>query len=210
MTRLAACIAPIACVAGVACAASAPSPELPSVPVVSAQEDAGVPDVVEASPTLELTPPEARRAPVVALPPNATYEQALAVPEALNAQDERAHLTDAQLTAPMRNVPGGCAIPRKGKVTVKVAVQQGHAIGVTVIVSLFKPEVAKVEAAPKRLSAKAAKERARLEKERAKAEKERVKAEAKLIARVTECFDTAVRALQWAPNARRDSFTTMY
>jgi hypothetical protein len=201
-----------ACIVASACAAAAPSnePSRSSVPAASVQTDAG-PDATEASAIQDVPAPpvHAEPSPAAALPPNASYEQALAVPEALNARDERAHLTDVQLAAPMRNVPGGCAIPRKGKVTVKVAVQQGHAIGVTV--SLFKPEVMKVDPPPaKKLSVKAAKERARLEKERAKAEKERVKAATKLIARVTECFDTAVRAMQWAPNARRDSFTTMY
>lgn len=149
------------------------------------------PEIPEAAPE-EVTPPPPpppTKAPP-ALAANASYEEALAIPEELNAQDERAHLTDAQLMGPVRNVPGNCRIPRKAKVTAKVAVQEGRAIGVTITVALYKPET------KKRPSARAAKEQA--------------KRDAKVIAKVTECFDTAIRAMQWPPNARRDSFTTVY
>ena len=63
--------------------------------------------------------------PLLPAPPSppastATYEQALAEPEPLDANDSRAHLTDLQLTNPMRNVMGRCPVPRRGKLTIKV------------------------------------------------------------------------------------------
>ena len=117
----------------------------------------------------------------------ASYEEALAQPEPLNAQDERAHLTDLQLTGPMREVVGKCGVPKRAKVMIKVAVQNGRAIGVSVLVAFEKPK------APARPQTRAA-----------------AKLEAKTTARVTECLDRTVRALSWPPNPRRDSFTTEF
>jgi hypothetical protein len=42
-------------------------------------------------------------------------------------------LTDAQLSAPMANVLSGCNVPNDMKVTIRVAVRLGHAVGVTVV-----------------------------------------------------------------------------
>ncbi len=52
-------------------------------------------------------------------------------PERLDVHDERVHLTDGQLTGPMRGVLNGCRVPSNARVTIKTAVQRGRAIGVT-------------------------------------------------------------------------------
>jgi hypothetical protein len=124
-------------------------------------------------------------------PSTASYEEALSVPEPLDPNDTRAHLTDLQLTNPMREVPNKCRINRKTKVVIKVAVQNGRAIGVTVLVTFEKPPPPKRR--PTRPPSAAA-----------------VKAEAKAKAKLTTCFDQAVRAINWPPNSRRDSFTTEF
>jgi uncharacterized protein (UPF0254 family) len=79
-------------------------------------------------------------------------------------------------------------VPRKGKVTVKVAVREGRAIGVTVLVAIEPPA--------RNMTPRIAKAYA--------------KEEAKLIAKTVTCFDSAVRTMSWPPNSRRDSFTTVY
>lgn len=117
----------------------------------------------------------------------ATYEQALAEPESLDAHDGRAHLTNVQLTTPMRDVSGKCSLPRRAKVVIKVAVQNGRAIGVSVLVAFEKPK------APARPPTRAAEKR-----------------EAKASVKIAECVDRAVRALTWPPSPRRDSFTTEF
>lgn len=144
-------------------------------------------DVPDAAP--EPTPPPVIAKPVSTrppLPPNATYEEALDEPEDLNVQDTRAHLTDLQLTNPMRDVLGSCRVPRNAKVTIKVAVRETRAIGVTVLVKFDHGP------SPRPLSPAAA------------------KYEAKSAARIAECADKATRALTWPPSLRRDSFTTEF
>jgi hypothetical protein len=53
-------------------------------------------------------------------------------------------LNDAQLGAPMRNVAfiSGCGAPESMKVQVRVAVQNGHAVGVSVYPNPPSPAVA--------------------------------------------------------------------
>jgi hypothetical protein len=143
--------------------AAAEEPEAPSVAVVAGGVDA----------------PE-RSAP----PSTRTYDEALSTPEKLDVHDDRVHLTDAQLTGPMRGVLTGCRVPPSARVTIKTAVQNGRAIGVTVNVRFDRPK-------PKRPPSRAA-----------------VKAEAKVVAKLVACADRAVRAVVWPPSGRRDSFTT--
>ena len=104
--------------------------------------------------------------------------------------DDRAHLTDAQLTGPMRGAIAGCRVPPNAKATIKTVVQNGRATGVTVTLTFAKPKRSK------RLSPAVAKARA--------------KAQAKTSARIVACVDRAVRAIVWPPNRRRDSFTTEF
>jgi hypothetical protein len=156
--------------------------------------------------------PVATSAPVAPAPvapplaPNASYDEALAIPEALDVQDERAHLTDSQLMNPVRNVPGDCRVPSRAKVTVKIAVREGRAIGVTVLVTFEGSAPVAAAGKPARKKKNAVKNDAAA----AKAAKARAKAEAETRNKTIECFDTAVRALTWPANARRDSFTTVY
>ena len=127
-------------------------------------------------------------APERSLPPSTkSYDEALSTPESLDVHDERVHLTDAQLTGPMRSVPNGCRIPSNARVTVKTAVQAGRAIGVTVSVRFERPK-----------SAKKPPSRAQL------------KVEAKMSTKIVACVDRAVRAVVWPPSSRRDSFTTEF
>jgi hypothetical protein len=119
-------------------------------------------------------------------PSTASYEEALSTPESLDVHDERAHLTDVQLTGPMRGVLSGCSVPSNARVTIKTAVQRGRAIGVTVTVRFERPKSAKP-----------------LSKAAAKAESKRSMA-------IVACVDRAVRVLVWPPSNRRDSFTTEY
>jgi hypothetical protein len=124
-------------------------------------------------------------APERSLPPSTrSYEEALSTPERLDVHDERVHLTDAQLTGPIRGVLTGCRVSSNARVTVKTAVQYGRAIGVTVNVRFERPKSAKP---PPRAT---------------------VKAEAKMAAKIIACADRAVRAVVWPPSSRRDSFTT--
>jgi hypothetical protein len=136
--------------------------------------------------------PLARSTPMVDVPAEppppstASYEEALSTPESLDVHDERAHLTDVQLTGPMGGVLSGCSVPSNARVTIKTAVQRGRAIGVTVTVRFERPKSAKP-----------------LSKAAAKAESKRSTA-------IVACVDHAVRALVWPPSSRRDSFTTEY
>jgi hypothetical protein len=171
----------------VQCANKVPVPDAPQAvapaPVTVEREPAPLP--VEPAPTLSA---------------NASYDEALAIPESLDVQDHRAHLSDLQLMNPVRNVPGNCKVPPRAKVTVKIAVREGRAIGVTVLVAFeARPISSKPTSTSKRVNAAAA-----------KADKARAKSEAESRAKTIECFDTAVRALAWPPSARRDSFTTVY
>lgn len=119
-------------------------------------------------------------------PSTASYEEALSTPENLDVHDERAHLTDVQLTGPMGGVLGGCSVPSNARVTIQTAVQRGRAIGVTVAVRFERPKSAK---APSKAA---------------------TKAESKRSAAIVTCVDRAVRVLVWPPSSRRDSFTTEY
>ena len=73
-----------------------------------------------------------------------SYEEALAIPEDLNATKDAPELTDAQLSAPMASgeMMSECGVPETMKVVVKVAVRDGRALGVTVATSPENPDVA--------------------------------------------------------------------
>jgi hypothetical protein len=128
----------------------------------------------------------ATRAP---LSKSASYEEALAEPEDVNLSDDRAHLTDLQLSNPMRDVLSKCRVPRKASVTIQTAVKNGLAIGVTVNVAFEKAKPAKAARPQSPVAAKA---------------------ELKATSLIAECLDQAVRALEWPPSPRRDSFTTRF
>lgn len=100
--------------------------------------------------------------------------------------DESVHLTDGQLTGPMRGVLTGCRVPSRARVTIATAVQNGRAIGVTVTVRFERPKSTKP---PPRAV---------------------LKAEAKATTKIIACVDRAVRAVTWPPSRRRDSFTTEF
>ncbi|MDB4943004.1 MAG: hypothetical protein JWP97_2538 [Labilithrix sp.] len=125
-------------------------------------------------------------APPVLPPSTASYDEALATPEPLDVRDDHAHLSDGQLTGPIRGVLAGCKVPGNAKVTIRTVVQNGRATGVTVTVAFDHPRTRR------RVSPWAA------------------KAEGKASARISACADHAVRALTWPPNRRRDSFTTTF
>ncbi len=121
------------------------------------------------------------------LPPStASYEQAVSKPEPIDINDDRIHLTDVQLNAPMRGVVSGCRMPPNARVTIKTAVQAGRAIGVTVNVR-FNHGRTRRPLPPAVL-----------------------RAEAKVAAKVSTCIDRKVRALTWPPSPRRDSFVTEF
>jgi hypothetical protein len=117
-----------------------------------------------------------------------SYDDALSIPERLDVNDDRVHLTDAQLTGPIRGVLTGCRMAGNARVTVKTAVQNGRAIGVTVNVRFEKPKSVKPRP-PSRAA---------------------VRAEAKASAKIIACVDRNVRAVVWPPSSRRDSFTTEF
>jgi hypothetical protein len=180
-----------------ACASAPPRPP-PSAPPAesSAPEEELEPEGDDApassssTPMVTLETPERTRA-----ASTASYEQALSSPEKLDPKDDRVHLTDSQLRAPMGGVLNGCGVPRYAKVVIKTAVQHGRAIGVTVEVKV--PHAPQTKAKhPSPAAAKAA----------AKA----AKREAKAIKKTTLCIDHAVRAVVWPPSNRRDSFTTEF
>jgi len=166
----------------VACASAPPPPP----PAANAAEEQDTP-LDESPPAAPVTVTNLD-APERSLPPSTkSYDEALSTPESLDVHDERVHLTDAQLTGPMRSVPNGCRIPSNARVTVKTAVQAGRAIGVTVSVRFERPK-----------SAKKPPSRAQL------------KVEAKMSTKIVACVDRAVRAVVWPPSSRRDSFTTEF
>jgi hypothetical protein len=167
--------------------ASAPPPSAPAPAVDPVDEHEAPPE--EPAPATTVTGLDAaeRSAP----PSTKSYDEALSTPERLDVNDDRVHLTDAQLTGPIRGVLTGCRVPSNARVTVKTAVQAGRAIGVTVIVRFEHPPP------PKRPS-RAAQRAAALT----------AKAEAKVSAKVVTCVDRAVRAVVWPPSSRRDSFAT--
>jgi uncharacterized protein (DUF2235 family) len=124
-------------------------------------------------------------APERSLPPSTkSYDEALSTPEKLDVHDDRVHLTDAQLTGPMRGVLSGCRVPSNARVTVKTAVQNGRAIGVTVTVRFEHPKSSR---SPSWATARA---------------------EARMSKKIITCVDRAARAVVWPPSGRRDSFTT--
>ncbi len=130
-------------------------------------------------------------APVVAATPTkppstGSYEDAISVPEPIDVNDERVQLSDGQLTGPMRGVLAGCRVPSNAKVTIKTAVQNGRAIGVTIGVVFEHPK------ANKRIPYAT------------------VRYETKLSAKIVTCADKAVRGVTWPPSKRRDSFTTVF
>lgn len=125
-----------------------------------------------------------------------TYEQAMSSPEMLDVKDGRPHLTDDQLRGPMRGLLTKCTVPRSVKVTIRTAVQNGRATGVTVDVLFDHP---KPSTPPKRPSRAAAQRAAAQAKQEAKAKK-----------KIAACFDQVVRAIVWPPSSRRDSFTTEF
>ncbi|MDB4937197.1 MAG: hypothetical protein JWP87_4169 [Labilithrix sp.] len=171
-----------ACLVGtvvVACA-SAPPAAPPLVP--SAEEHDAAPEEPPAVATVTSVDAPERSAP----PSTKSYDEALSTPESLDVHDERVHLTDGQLTGPIRGVLTGCRVSSNAKVTIKTAVQYGRAIGVTVNVRFERPRSAKP---PSRAAAKA---------------------EAKIAAKIIACADRNVRAVTWPPSSRRDSFTTEF
>ncbi len=174
----------LAFVAAVAGCASAPPPPPAPPPRVAAEPR---PAQVAAPPEEPLAPPPAAAMDVAErsrTPSTASYDAALSTAEPVDIDDDHPHLTDVQLWSPLRGALQGCRVPRSAKVTIKTAVQHGHAIGVTVDVRLPAPR------STKRLKPTA------------------VKAEKNAIAKWTACVDRNVRATVWPPNRRRDSFTT--
>jgi hypothetical protein len=161
----------------VACASAPPPP-----PVTTAEEHDDAPDEPPpASSTVSVNAPER------SLPPSTkSYDEALSTPEKLDVHDDRIHLTDAQLTGPMRGVLSGCRVASNARVTIKTAVQNGRAIGGTVSVRFERPKSAR----PPSWAA--------------------ARAEAKMTKKITTCVDRAVRAVTWPPSSRRDSFTTEF
>lgn len=153
-----------------------PPPAQPAHPAAEEHEEHEL-EVVNIGP-----PPEASRP-----PSTATYEEATSTPEMLDQHDTRAHLTDQQLMNPMRDVPNRCRVPKRAKVLVKVAVQNGRAIGVTTNVAWEKPAG---KTRPPTASM--------------------MRAENKAATKITTCVDQTVRTLVWPPSSRRDSFTTSF
>jgi len=147
-----------------------PPPEPPPVAVAAASTEPA-PAPITTADSAEPTRPR-------------SYEEALSKPEPVDIDDNHPHLTDVQLWFPLRGALSGCRVPRSAKVTIKTAVQHGHAIGVTVDVRFEKPKSS-------RRPTPAA-----------------VKAERKATEKLVSCVDHNVRAVVWPPSRRRDSFTT--
>jgi hypothetical protein len=147
-------------------------------PVEAKRNDVPVPEP-EPAVVAPLDAPERARP-----PSTASYEQAMSTPEELDIRDETPHLTDVQLSGPIRGALSGCHVPPNRRVTIKTAVQYGRAIGVTVDVRVVRPKSARP------LSRAAA------------------RAETKTTATIAACVDRNVRALVWPPSRRRDSSTT--
>jgi hypothetical protein len=161
-----------------------PEPQHEEQPAAPVAKDEAPPEAAAAS---ELTTPI--DAPERDQPPStATYDEALSTPEPVDVDDTAPHLTDNQLTSPMRGVLRGCRVPANTKVTIKTAVQRGRAIGVTVDA---RYETANASAKPK-VKAKG---------------KPASRATAASTKKIAACVDRNVRAVVWPPNRRRDSFT---
>lgn len=179
----------------VACASAPPAP-----PAAAPTEEHEEHDAEAAEPSLDASATAVVDSPERSRPPStATYEEALSTPEALDVHDDRVHLTDAQLTGPMRGVLNGCRVPPNARVTIKTAVQNGRAIGVTVSVRFDRPK------STQKPKSKKPRSKAAMKAEQAALKAE---AEAKASAKIAECADRAVRAIVWPPSRRRDSFTT--
>lgn len=73
-----------------------------------------------------------------------SYDEALAVPEELDLVKREPELSNAELAAPLKNAAfiSECGAPDSTKVIVKVAVREGHAMGVSVSLSPDDPEAA--------------------------------------------------------------------
>ncbi|MBK6459824.1 MAG: hypothetical protein IPF92_02275 [Myxococcales bacterium] len=155
-----------------ACAAPPPPPEAPPPPAD-----------VRPPPTdwskVPLTP-----APTPAPPSTASYEEAIREPEPTGPRDDRLQLTDPQLTGPMNGVLARCSVPSHAKVTIRTAVRNGRAIGVTATVA-FEHKPRGVSSATLRY-------------------------EAGLSRKIVACAEKSVRALTWPPSQRRDTFTTVF
>ena len=165
----------------VACGSTPPPPPQPP-PADLPDDREAVADEAPAAPAVVSV-----GAPERSLPPSTkSYDEALSTPESLDVHDESVHLTDAQLTGPMRGVLSACRISSRAKITISTAVQNGRAIGVTVNVRFDRPKTTKP---PPRAV---------------------LKAEAKTAAKIVTCLDRAVRAVSWPPSRRRDSFTTEF
>ena len=166
-----------------ACAGRTPTPlAAPAPPGTPESSHSTVEE--DAAPDWSAAPVTAAAAPK---PPSAgSYEEAIRVPEPIDVSDERVQLTDGQLTGPMRGVLAACRVPSNVKVTIKTAVQNGRAIGVTIGVAFEHPK------SMKRIS------------------NATLRYEAKLSAKIVACADRAVRAVTWPPSKRRDSFTTVF
>lgn len=164
----------------IACGGAKQSSEPPHTPGLA---DGGNDDAAPVA-SSSAPPPDA---PERSRPPStASYEAATATPEAITLDDGRVQLNDDQLRGPMNNIINACKVPRNAKVTVKTAVQDGRAIGVTVDVRFDRPKSKKP---PTRAA---------------------LKAEAKLSAKITACVDKVVRAQVWPPSHRRDTFVTEF
>lgn len=172
--------------------AAAPAPPPPSAapapppPPAAEEKDDEIPDTAKDEEEV-LTTPVAPSEPQS--PSTASFEQATSTPEPIVPNDDRIHLTDNQLSGPVRGVLQTCKVPARVKVTIKTAVQFGRAIGVTVIVEMPKLKQPKK---PTKQSKKAA------------------KAQASAAKRIRECADHNVRALSWPASRRRDAFTTTF
>jgi len=91
-----------------------------------------------------------------------SYEEALNVPEDLDAVKREPELSNTELSAPLRSAAfiGECGAPDSMKVTVKVAVVDGRAMGVSVAVSPDDPEIAQcIDKAVRALSWRVSKKR---------------------------------------------------
>lgn len=159
---------------------SSPPPPKPPPP----PEDAPAPPEPPGDPAPDDTRTRAPRS-------TASYDEVMATPEALDLHDSRVQLSDAQLTGPMRGALTGCRLPSNAKITIKTAVQNGRAIGVTVDVQFVHPPPSPSSRPPSKAQVKA-----------------QAKAEQKLQTKIVACVDRNVRGLSWPPSGRRDSFTT--
>lgn len=145
------------------------------------------------------------------LPPStASYEEAIATPEAIAIEDDRLHLTDNQLRGPMNAVIQACRVPRNARVVVHTAVQGGRAIGVTVRVHFAPTQPPKPPKPPKPPTSKRPKNPKKPKKPTKPPSRAAEEAQAKLAARIVACVDGAVRKRTWPPSHRRDSFVTEF